>query len=64
VKINHSVELEDGSYQFQGEITGKELEFIVEYGMNNLMAQGALPFLSEAGDTAKHMVVPEHNTEQ
>jgi hypothetical protein len=64
MKINHSVELPDGSYQFQGEITGKELEFIVEYGMNNLMAQGALPFLSEDSETVKYMIVPEKNTEQ
>jgi hypothetical protein len=64
MKINHSVELEDGSYTYQGNITGKELEFFVEYAINNLLAQGALPFLTEDGDTVKYMVVPETNSEQ
>lgn len=45
--INHSVEKEDGTYVYQGTFTGKELDFLVEYACNALMAAGAFPFISE-----------------
>jgi hypothetical protein len=64
MKINHSVELEDGSYTYQGNLTGKELDFLVEYAINNLLMQGALPFLHEGSETTGELVMPETNREQ
>lgn len=64
MNIKQSVELEDGSYTYQGNITGKELEFLVEYAINNLLMQGALPFLSENSETAEALVMAEHETAQ
>lgn len=62
--VKHSVEMEDGSYTYQGNITGRELDFLVEYAINNLLMQGALPFLHEASETTDSLVMPESNTEQ
>jgi hypothetical protein len=64
VQIKHSVELPDGNYQYQGNVTGKELEFLVEYAINNLLMQGALPFLNENSETVNSLVMSEVNTEQ
>lgn len=64
MQIKQSVELPDGSYTYQGNITGKELDFLVEYAINNLLMQGALPFLHEEGETTDALVMPESNTEQ
>lgn len=64
MQISHSVELEDGSYTYQGTITGRELDFLVEYAINQLLMQGALPFLSEESEATDTLVMPEHNIEQ
>lgn len=55
--IKHSVEKPDGTYVYQGEFTGKELDFLVEYACNSLMAAGAFPFIMK--DTAD--VVQPHD---
>jgi hypothetical protein len=46
MQIKHSVEKEDGTYVYQGSFTGKELDFLVEYACNSLLAQGAFPFVT------------------
>ncbi len=56
MKINHSVEKDDGTYVMQGTLTGKELEFIVEVGCNYLLAQGAFPFLSADEDESDPVI--------
>lgn len=45
MRIRHVVEKEDGRLVFQGELSGQELGFVVETGLNALYAHGALPFL-------------------
>ena len=45
MKIKHSVQLPDGEYTYQGEFTGRELDFLVEFAINSLLAQGAFPFV-------------------
>lgn len=62
--IKQSVELEDGSYTYQGTFTGKELDFLVEYAVNQLLMQGALPFLSEDSEAHGALVMNEHETAQ
>jgi hypothetical protein len=64
INISHSIELEDGTYKYQGIITGRELDFLVEYAINQLLMQGALPFLSEGSDTAEGLIMPESDTQQ
>lgn len=62
--INHSVELEDGTYKYQGTLSGKELDFLVEHSINDLLARGALPFIHEDSVAASDLVMPENTTEQ
>jgi hypothetical protein len=64
MQIKHSVELEDGSYTYQGNITGKELDFLVEYAINNLLMQGAFPFLTEGSETTDALVHAESEVPQ
>ncbi|MDE3023090.1 MAG: hypothetical protein KGI54_14790 [Pseudomonadota bacterium] len=45
MQIKHIVEKDGGQLVFQGELTGQELAFVVETGLNTLYANGALPFL-------------------
>lgn len=54
----------DGSYTYQGVLTGKELEFVVEVGINQLMMTGALPFLPDTSDKMNDLVMPANKTEQ
>lgn len=64
MQVNHSVELEDGTYKYQGTITGKELAFLVEFAINQLLMQGALPFLTGDGDAVEGLIMPESDTQQ
>lgn len=44
--IKHMTEKPDGSVVFQGILEGKELQFVVETGLNTLIEMGHVPFLS------------------
>ena len=44
VKISKTVEVPNGSIQFEGELNDKELDLVLEVGLNVLLAQGAIPF--------------------
>lgn len=44
--INKTIETKDGTVQFQGELAQDELDFILEIGLNIVMANGAVGFLS------------------
>ena len=47
MRINHVAESEDGEkVTFQGVLEGPELAFVLEYGLNMLLREGALPFVS------------------
>lgn len=45
--INKSVELENGSVQFNGELSSQELDLVLTMGLNYLLAKGAVPFTSK-----------------
>lgn len=46
MNINHVVEKEDGSLVFQGVLEGKELAFVIEMGLDAIIAAGAIPFVA------------------
>jgi len=48
MKIRQGVETPEGSFVFQGEISGAELNFLVEIGINELAKRGALPYVAAA----------------
>jgi hypothetical protein len=64
VEIKHAVEMPDGTYTYQGVLSGPELKFLVEYAINNLMMTGAFPFIHE--DTIRDSLspYPDEVTEQ
>lgn len=62
MQIKHSVEQENGTYVYQASLTGKELELVVEVGINYLLAQGAFPFVSE--EKAEESGIPHNVPEQ
>lgn len=46
MNIKHVVEKPDGSVVFQGVLEGKELAFVIEMGLDAIIAAGAVPFVS------------------
>lgn len=46
MQIKQVVETPEGDVVFQGKLEGPELAFVLEIGINTLVAQGALPFAS------------------
>lgn len=62
MQINHVIEKADGSVVFQGVLEGKELQLVLEVGINTLFAEGALPFVSvEAKNMASIMDTPDYD---
>lgn len=58
MNIKHVVEKEDGSVVFQGSLTGPELAFVIETGLNVLIAENAIPFLMEKDDIDAVLLPP------
>ena len=57
--ISHILELPDGSVKFQGTLEGPELAIVMEAGLNVLLQQGAIPFLSKEQYAALNVVEDE-----
>jgi hypothetical protein len=47
VKINKTLQNEDGTLHFEGELTQEEADLVIECGLNWLVKEGALPMLIE-----------------
>ena len=46
MNVKHIVEKPDVSIVFQGILEGKELAFVIEMGMDAIIAAGAVPFVA------------------
>lgn len=44
MKVNKTIETEEGGVKFEGELTPEELDVIIGVGLNYLFKQGAIPF--------------------
>lgn len=42
MKVNKTVEMPNGSVTFTGELEAQELDTVLQYGLNTLLALGAL----------------------
>lgn len=42
MKVDKTIEMPDGSLTFQGELKAEELDMVIMYGLNTLLALGAL----------------------
>lgn len=47
MQINHACETEEGRVVFQGVLEGKELAFVIEMGLETLIAAGVVPFVAK-----------------
>jgi len=63
MQINHTVELPDGSVKFQGTLEGPELAIVIEAGLNLLLQEGAIPFLSKDSYGTMNVVEPSELTQ-
>lgn len=50
MKINNTIETPEGGMTFQGELDGKELDFVVQTGLNFLMYNNLLPITKQSKD--------------
>jgi hypothetical protein len=47
MNVNHVVELPNGAVEFKGNLSPKEVAFLIEFSINHLLAIGALPFVEK-----------------
>jgi hypothetical protein len=59
--VNKSIETENGTVKFEGELEQNELDFVLKIGLNYLLTHGALPFTTVGKD--KEPVIAEPATE-
>ena len=52
MKIDKTIQTEKGAVYFNGELNEKELDFVIEVGLNFLLAQGAIPLSLSTQDEA------------
>lgn len=45
--INKTIETPEGIVEFKGNLLDEELDFVIEVGLNVILAQGATNFLSD-----------------
>lgn len=62
MKIDKAINTPEGTVQFQGELTADEVNFMVDWFLNTMLAHGALPFASVMQDNAHKFVIG--NTER
>lgn len=59
--VNHVVETPQGDLKFQGTLSGQELAFVVEVGLNYLMKEGAIPFVSKEDRESSSILLNDDN---
>ena len=47
MKLQTVIETENGDVQFSGELTNEQVKFLLEVGLNIVMANGAVPFMTQ-----------------
>lgn len=63
MKISKTLELPEGSVQFDGELSEAEVDMILGIGLNYLLQRGALPFKVD-GDMDIHALAMPTETKQ
>jgi hypothetical protein len=48
--VNKSIETENGTVKFEGELEQNELDFVLKIGLNTLLTAGAIPFTTKSVD--------------
>lgn len=53
MELKKVIETEEGTVEFTGTLEGKELQAVIEVGLNTLLAHGALPFYVDEAENQK-----------
>lgn len=61
MNVTKVIETTDGEVTYTAELKGKELQVVIDVGLNTLLAAGALPFL---GDESAQVIAPTSDTAQ
>jgi hypothetical protein len=64
VQIEVTTKDEDGNVAFNGKLNKTEVSFVLNVGINYLMANGALPLFTGKDDDELAMVAPSTRTKQ
>lgn len=54
IKVNNSVETDEGTIEFKGILEGPELDFVIQSGLNYLMYNKILPVYRKDGTLVPH----------
>jgi len=55
MQISESYQTPEGTVKFQGEISGKELDIVIQVGLLTLMSKGAIQaIVAQSGEETKH----------
>lgn len=49
--IKTAIQTENGEVEYQANLNENEVAFLLEYAINSLMQQGAIPFVSERANS-------------
>lgn len=52
MQVKNLIKNKQGTFQFDGELSEEEHEFVITVGLNTLMENGALPFMAVEEETA------------
>ncbi len=56
--VNKTLKTDEGTYEFQGELTPEELDVVLQAGLNYLLQAGAIPFTMQDEDGLKDIQEP------
>lgn len=62
MNVSKVIETPEGTVKFEGELGPKELDLVLEIGLNYLLQQGALPLIN--GEEGASLQLPPSNSEQ
>ncbi len=54
----------DGNIIFEGTLKKREVDFVLNVGINYLLAQGATPFIKDIDDVEENMIGPSTDVVQ
>ena len=60
MKIKHTIENEGGTVELQANLSADELSFVIELGLNMLLAKGALPFTTDNEANVQEQTTATH----
>lgn len=64
MKIKTVVENEEGTFEFQAELSAQQHAFLLEYAIRDLIRKGLLPFLNVDNEADMAKIIPNPDDRQ